>query len=148
MRCPKCGFLDDKVVDSRSVREGFGVRRRRECLGCGHRFSTYESVIWNDLMVVKRNGARQEFDVDKIRRGVELACRKLSVSAEDIDKLVEELSMALQRDFDKEVPAAEIGNRVMKALRKLDSVAYVRFASIYRNFKDVDEFIEEIRALR
>ena len=99
-------------------------------------------------MVVKRNGARQEFDVDKIRRGVELACRKLSVSAEDIDKLVEELSMALQRDFDKEVPAAEIGNRVMKALRKLDSVAYVRFASIYRNFKDVDEFIEEIRALR
>ena len=148
MRCPKCGVLDDKVVDSRSVREGFGVRRRRECLGCHHRFSTYESVILNDLMVIKRNGVRQEFDIDKIRRGVELACRKLSVSAEDIDHLVEELSLALQRDFDKEVPAAEIGNRVMKALRELDSVAYVRFASIYRNFKDVDEFIEEIRALR
>jgi transcriptional repressor NrdR len=99
-------------------------------------------------MVVKRNGARQEFDVDKIRRGVELACRKLSVSAEDIDRLVEELTMALQRDFDKEVQASEIGNRVMKALRELNSVAYVRFASIYRNFRDVDEFIEEIRALR
>ena len=148
MRCPKCGFQDDKVVDSRIAEEGFGVRRRRECLGCGHRFSTYESVILNDLMVVKRNGVREKLSADKIRHGIDLACRKLPVSSEDKDRLVEELTLGLQRDFDKEVPSSEIGTRVMKGLRKLNSVAYVRFASIYRNFKDVDEFIEEIRALR
>lgn len=148
MRCPECHCLDDKVVDSRSVKEGDGVRRRRECLSCGHRFTTYEGIIQAELKVIKRNSIREEFDREKLRQGIENACYKRPVDPDEIDRIVEEIYNSLQRDFDKEVPSLEVGKRVMEALKQVDQVAYVRFASVYRKFKDVEEFIEEIRALK
>ena len=148
MRCPQCGCLDDKVIDSRAVKEGAGVRRRRECLGCGCRYTTFEGVIPEELRVVKRNSEREEFNRDKLRRGIANACYKRPVTADDIDRMVEEVALSIQRDFDKEVSSAEIGNRVMAQLRSVDQVAYVRFASVYRKFMDVEEFIDEIRALK
>ena len=148
MRCPKCGCSDDKVIDSRTVKEGAGVRRRRECLHCACRFTTIEGIIPEELRVIKNNNIREEYDRDKLRRGIANACYKRPISSDDIDRIVEEVSTALFRDFDKEVTSREIGNRVMEQLRKVDQVAYVRFASVYRKFKDVEEFIEEIRALK
>lgn len=148
MRCPVCGFQDDKVIDSRAVKEGFGVRRRRECLACSHRFSTYESIIQSELKVVKRNSEREDFDADKLRRGIENACYKRPIDPDDINRVIDDVSQSLQRDFDREVASSEIGNRVMQALKKLDQVAYVRFASVYRKFHDVEEFINEIRSLK
>ena len=148
MRCPQCGCLEDKVIDSRAVKDDTGVRRRRECLKCAHRFTTYESIIREGLKVVKRNSVREDFDQDKLRRGIQNACYKRPINPEDIDRLVEDLVLTIQRDFDKEVASSEIGTRVMNQLRSVDQVAYVRFASVYRKFKDVDEFIEEIRSLR
>ena len=148
MRCPMCGCLEDKVIDSRSVREDSGVRRRRECLSCGHRFNTFESIVRDELKVVKRNNIREDFDREKLRRGIANACYKRPVDPEEIDRIAAEIDQGIQRDFDKEVSSAEIGKRVMAALRSLDQVAYVRFASVYRKFKDVEEFIAEIRALK
>ena len=148
MRCPVCGCLEDKVIDSRSVREDSAVRRRRECTGCGHRFTTYESIIREELKVLKRNGIREDFDREKLRRGIGNACYKRPVNPEDIDRITDEIALGIQRDFDKEVSSAEVGRRVMESLRSLDQVAYVRFASVYRKFKDVEEFISEIRALK
>ena len=148
MRCPQCGCLEDKVIDSRAVKDDTGVRRRRECLKCAHRFTTYESIIREGLKVVKRNSVREDFDQDKLRRGIQNACYKRPINPEDIDRLVEDLVLTIQRDFDKEVASSEIGTRVMNLLRSVDQVAYVRFASVYRKFKDVEEFIEEIRALK
>ncbi|MEG1979931.1 MAG: transcriptional regulator NrdR [Victivallaceae bacterium] len=147
MRCPACGCEDDKVVDSRAVKDGAGVRRRRECTRCLHRFTTYEGIIQEELKVVKKNNIREDFDKDKLRRGIENACYKRPIGQDAIDRLVEEVANSIQKDFDKEVSSAEVGNRVMNALRQLDQVAYVRFASVYRKFKDVDEFIEEIKTL-
>jgi transcriptional repressor NrdR len=148
MRCPECSCLDDKVVDSRSVKEGAGVRRRRECLNCGHRYTTYEGIIQAELKIIKKNNIYEDFDKEKLRKGIENACYKRPVQTETIDHIVEEIYASLQKDFDKEVPSVEVGNRVMNALKEVDQVAYVRFASVYRKFKDVDEFIEEIRALK
>ncbi|MFA7230463.1 MAG: transcriptional regulator NrdR [Victivallaceae bacterium] len=148
MRCPECSCLDDKVVDSRAVKEGAGVRRRRECLNCAHRFTTYEGIIQAELKVIKKNNIREDFDKDKLRQGVENACYKRPINSEDIDRIVEDIYGSLQRDYDKEVSSAEVGRRVMEALKMVDQVAYVRFASVYRKFKDVEEFIEEIRALK
>ena len=148
MRCPVCGFQDDKVIDSRVIKEGFGVRRRRECLACSHRFSTYESIIQSELKVVKRNSEREDFDADKLRKCIENACSKRPIDPEEINRLIDDVSQGLQRDFDREVASSEIGNRVMMALKKLDQVAYVRFASVYRKFHDVEEFINEIRSLQ
>ena len=139
MRCPACGCEDDKVVDSRAVKDGAGVRRRRECTRCLHRFTTYEGIIQEEL--------KEDFDKDKLRRGIENACYKRPIGQDAIDRLVEEVANCIQKDFDKEVSSTEVGNRVMNALRQLDQVAYVRFASVYRKFKDVDEFIEEIKTL-
>ena len=147
MKCPACGFLDDKVVDSRVIKDGAGVRRRRVCLNCSHRFSTYEGIIREELRVIKRNGVLEDFDKDKLRNGIANACYKRPVSSDQIDAIVEELSSQIQKDFDKDIPSSEIGIYVMKALRNVDQVAYVRFASVYRKFKDVEEFINEIRAL-
>ena len=147
MRCPACGCEDDKVVDSRAVKDGAGVRRRRECTRCLHRFTTYEGLIQEELKVVKKNNIREDFDKDKLRRGIENACYKRPIGQDAIDRLVEEVANCIQKDFDKEVSRTEVGNRVMNALRQLDQVAYVRFASVYRKFKDVDEFIEEIKTL-
>jgi transcriptional repressor NrdR len=147
MKCPACGFLDDKVVDSRVIKDGAGVRRRRVCLNCSHRFSTYEGIIREELRVIKRNGVLEDFDKDKLRNGIANACYKRPVASDVIDALVEEISGQIQKDFDKDIPSREIGIYVMNALRKVDQVAYVRFASVYRKFKDVEEFINEIRAL-
>jgi transcriptional repressor NrdR len=148
MRCPKCGCSDDKVIDSRSVKDGFGIRRRRECIQCNYRFTTLESVSPEELKVVKRDGSRVEFDPEKLRRGIDRACYKRNVSFGEIDRIVGEVSSSLQRDFNKEVPSAEIGSRVMEALRQVDEVAYVRFASVYRKFTDAADFIEEIKELK
>lgn len=148
MRCPKCGCSDDKVIDSRSVKEGFGIRRRRECISCSYRFTTLESVSPEELKVVKRDGSREDFDPEKLRRGIDHACYKRNVSFGEIDRIVGEISSSLQRDFNKEVPSAEIGNRVMESLRQVDEVAFVRFASVYRKFTDASDFIQEIKELK
>lgn len=148
MRCPKCSCNDDKVIDSRSVKEGFGVRRRRECLGCGHRFTTLESVSSEDLKVIKLDGSREEFDIAKLRRGIDRACYKRNVSSAEIDRIAAEISSSIQQDFDKEIPSSEIGSRVMTALREIDEVAFVRFASVYRKFTDAADFIQEIKELK
>ena len=148
MRCPKCGCNDDKVIDSRSVKDGFGIRRRRECTACAYRFTTLESVSPEELKVIKRDGSRMTFDPDRLRRGIDRACYKRNVSSEEIDRMVGEISSSLQRDFNSEVSSAEIGNRVMEALRKVDEVAFVRFASVYRKFTDASDFIQEIRELK
>jgi transcriptional repressor NrdR len=148
MRCPRCTCQDDKVVDSRAVKEGAGVRRRRECLNCGHRFTTYEEIIQAELKVVKHHdNRREEFDREKLRRGIEMACWKRDVPPEKIDAIVTKVVSSLENDFEREVNSSEIGNRTMQALRELDKVAYVRFASVYRDFKDIDEFISEIRTM-
>ncbi len=147
MKCPKCHFTGDKVVDSRTAKEGSAVRRRRECLGCGYRFTTYEEVIQSELTVIKRNKSRVEFERSKLRRGIENACWKRPITAEKIDKIVDKLTTELHRDFEREVNSMEIGLRVMNEIKNLDEVAYVRFASVYREFKDIDQFIEEIRLL-
>ena len=146
MRCPVCGCLEDKVIDSRSVRDDSAVRRRRECLKCTHRFTTYESIINDTLKVIKRNGVREDFDPEKLRRGIVNACYKRPVTGDDIDRVTGLIAASILRDFDKEITSSEIGNRVMAALKEVDQVAYVRFASVYRKFKDVEEFIAESRA--
>jgi len=148
MRCPQCQCQDDKVVDSRTVKEGVGVRRRRECMNCGHRYTTYESIIHAELKVIKKDGqVREEFDREKIRFGIEKACWKRPISGEDIELMTEDIIKGIEVDFDREVSTPEIGKRIMNALREKDEVAYVRFASVYRQFKDIDQFIEEIKAL-
>ena len=148
MRCPQCDNDNDKVIDSRSVRNGLGVRRRRECLACGRRFSTFESVIPEELKVVKRDGSKEEFEPDKLRGGIVNACYKRDVSGDDIDLIVAKITAGLLRDFEKEVDSREIGERVMEELRELDQVAFVRFASVYRQFQAASDFISEIRGLK
>ena len=145
MRCPRCSYPEDKVIDSRATREGTEIRRRRECLHCGHRFSTHEEIVQAELKVIKRDQTREDFDREKVRRGNEKACWKRNISAEEIDEIVRKVVSDIESAYDREVPASEIGNCLMRHLRELDKVAYVRFASIYRDFKDVDEFINEIR---
>jgi transcriptional repressor NrdR len=136
------------VVDSRAVKEGAGVRRRRECLNCGHRFTTYEEIIQAELKVVKRkDNRREDFDREKLRRGVDMACWKRDIPQEKIDSIVNKVVSSLESDFEREVNSEEIGKRTMLALKELDKVAYVRFASVYRDFKDIDEFIDEIRSM-
>ena len=148
MRCPKCGCNDDKVIDSRSVKDGYGIRRRRECSACAFRFTTLESVSPEELKVVKRNGSLVPFEPEKLRNGIERACYKRNVSDEEIDRIVGEIASSLQRDFNNEVHSLEIGRRVMEALRQVDEVAFVRFASVYRKFTDASDFIQEIRELK
>ncbi len=148
MKCPKCGVNNDKVIDSRSIKDDSGVRRRRECLNCGYRFTTTEGVVPEELKVVKRNGDREEFDRDKIRRGISNACYKRKVSPEEIDSMVDDITRSLLRDFDHEVSSSEVGERVMNLLKETDQVAYVRFASVYRKFQAVKDFIHEIKGLK
>ena len=147
MRCPKCGCQDDKVIDSRASREGSTIRRRRECLGCEHRFTTYEEVERARLMVLKRDGRREEFAKEKLRSGLEKACQKRPVGQEAIDDLVEKITDNLASNFDREVPVNEIGERVMNGLRGLDPVAFVRYASVYRRFEEATDFVQEVKNL-
>ena len=147
MKCPFCGHQEDKVVDSRASSEGVAIRRRRECLACGKRFTTYEHIEEQQLMVSKKDGRREPFDRNKLLGGLVKACEKRSVSMDRLEELVDELERDLSASFDREVPSREIGERVMKRLHDLDPVAYVRFASVYREFKDVEQFMRELKDL-
>ena len=147
MRCPRCACQDDRVVDSRATKEGAGVRRRRECLNCGHRFTTYEEIIQAELKVLKRDNTHEDFDREKLRRGIEKACWKRNIRPEQIDTLLSKIVMEIETEYDREISSVEIGTKAMAALRQLDKVAYVRFASVYRDFKDIEEFISEIRTI-
>ncbi|HNX90349.1 MAG TPA: transcriptional regulator NrdR [Candidatus Omnitrophota bacterium] len=145
MRCPYCGKTEDKVIDSRMSSEGINIRRRRECLDCGKRFTTYEYIEEEPLMVIKRDGTRQRFDRERIKNGVIKACEKRPVSIEQIEELVDEVEKGVQRKADREIKSTEIGNLVMEKIYNLDEVAYVRFASVYRRFKDVSHFMDELK---
>ena len=147
MKCPYCGHIDDKVVDSRSSDGDRSVRRRRECLKCKRRFTTYESVEEVPLMVVKKDGTRESFDRNKIISGVLKACEKRPVSMERVEALVDKVQRDIQKNFDKEVKAQDVGELVMENLAKVDEVAYVRFASVYRQFKDTHQFMRELKGL-
>src|SRR5271168_373944 len=147
MRCPKCGNQDDKVIDSRASREGATIRRRRECIGCSHRFTTYEEIEHEGLMVVKRDGRREEFSREKLLSGVRKACQKRPISPKTIEELVEKIVDEITGKYDQEVPGTVIGERVMEGLRNLDPVAYVRFASVYRRFEEATEFVSEVKKL-
>lgn len=145
MRCPYCGSMEDKVIDSRTSGEGVNIRRRRECIKCGRRFTTYEYVESAPMMVVKRDGTRKKFDREKIKFGIIKACEKRPISMDKIDGIVEKIEKEIQKKADKEVKSTVIGNMVMKELYELDEVAYVRFASVYRRFKDVSYFMKELQ---
>jgi len=147
MRCPYCHGTEDRVVDSRTSREGRAVRRRRECLSCGRRFTTYEYVEERPLQVVKRDGSLEPYDRRKLLRSIRLPCAKRSISMAEIEAMVDEIEDELSRRGQDEVESRLIGELVMERLKRLDHVAYVRFASVYRNFQDIDEFVEELREL-
>ena len=147
MRCPFCGFLESKVIDSRESKTGISIRRRRECLSCKRRFTTYEKIEEIPYMVVKKDGTRQPFDSQKLLRGMMKACEKRPIQISQLEEIVEEIESLLQERSDKEIGVAEIGQLVMDRLRELDKVAYVRFASVYREFKGVDEFHRELEDL-
>lgn len=134
-------------MDSRSSREGATIRRRRECISCGHRFTTYEEVERGGLVIVKRDGRREEFSKEKLFSGVKKACQKRPISPKAIEDLVEKISEAAHNKFDSEVPAEFIGKMVMDGLRELDDVAYVRFASVYRRFQEATDFVQEVKKL-
>jgi transcriptional repressor NrdR len=147
MRCPKCGDQDDKVIDSRASREGATIRRRRECAKCGHRFTTYEEVEHEGLMVLKRDGRREEFSREKLLSGLRKACQKRPISPKAIDDLVDHIVAVVTEKFEGEVPGEFVGKLVMEGLRELDDVAYVRFASVYRRFQEATDFVSEVKKL-
>ena len=147
MKCPYCGYTNDKVVDSRSTKGGEAVRRRRQCLGCQRRFTTYEYVEHVPLMVVKNDGRRQPYERDKVVNGIRIACEKRPISLDTIHQMVDEIETALYDAGEKEVPSQLIGEMVIERLRKIDEVAYVRFASVYRKFRDVTEFMDELEVM-
>jgi len=147
MRCPKCGCQDDKVVDSRGSREGATIRRRRECTGCGHRFTTYEEIEHEGLMVLKRDGRREEFSKEKLLSGIRKACQKRPISPKVIEDLVEKIVDSVTDKYEREVPAEFIGKQVMEGLREIDDVAYVRFASVYRRFQEATDFVQEVKKM-
>lgn len=147
MRCPKCTSIEDKVIDSRIARDGNNTRRRRECLECGHRFTTTEALVRDSLVVVKRDGRQEPFDRDKLLRAIRAACHKRPVDNEQITMLIEDVLDAVEAQYDSQVPTGTIGEHVMQRLRNIDQVAYVRFASVYKEFRDVSEFVEEISNL-
>ncbi|PIU40477.1 MAG: transcriptional regulator NrdR [Candidatus Omnitrophica bacterium CG07_land_8_20_14_0_80_50_8] len=145
MKCPFCGFIEDKVIDSRSSNEDKSVRRRRECMKCKRRFTTYEYIEEMPLMLIKKDGRREAFDRNKIISGILKACEKRPVSVDKIEGVVDKIEKELQKNFDKEVKAQTVGELVMDHLHKLDQVAYVRFASVYRQFKDINQFMKELQ---
>ncbi len=147
MRCPACGYGEDKVIDSRSTKEGMVTRRRRECLQCAHRYTTYEYIEPAQMVVVKKDGRRQEFDRRRILEGIIKACEKRPIPRERIEEVTDAIVTELQSEFRTEIPSTEIGEKVMKYLREVDEVAYVRFASVYRHFEDITEFMHELRTL-
>jgi transcriptional repressor NrdR len=147
MKCPYCKTNNDKVIDSRTSGDAFVVRRRRECLECGKRFTTYEKVEETPLRVIKKDNSRDSFDRIKILRGVLKACEKRSVSTDRLEEMVNKIESQLYEMFDKEVSSKFIGRLVMDELKEIDQVAYVRFASVYREFKDINQFLDELKPL-
>jgi len=145
MRCPFCGYKEDKVVDSRATQEESAIRRRRECLKCSKRFTTYEYIEQHSLMVIKKDSRREPFDRQKILSGVIRACEKRPISMEKMEDIVSQVERLIQKKPDREVPTTKIGELVMEKLKLLDDVAYVRFASVYRQFKDVGQFMLELK---
>ncbi len=140
MKCIYCGCEESKVLDSRSTDESNAIRRRRECLNCGKRFTTYETVEMTPVLVIKSDGSRQAFDINKLKNGMIKACEKRPVSMSQIDEVAESIEKYMQNNFLQEIESAKLGEMVMDALKKLDDVAYVRFASVYRQFKDIESF--------
>ncbi|MDX2185337.1 MAG: transcriptional regulator NrdR [Opitutaceae bacterium] len=147
MRCPKCTSIEDKVIDSRISKEGTTIRRRRECTECGYRFTTTESIVRDGLVVIKRDGRREDFDREKLVHAVRAALHKRPVDAEQLAMLVEDVIDQVEADYESEIPSQALGDAVMHRLRKIDQVAYVRFASVYKEFRDVSEFMHEIKSL-
>jgi len=147
MRCPFCGCLESKVVDSRPAEEGATIRRRRECLSCQKRFTTYEFMERLPLIVIKKDGSRQTFDKQKLINGLLRACEKRPVPIADLQALADEIEFELQNSLEREIRTSEIGEMVMKSLKALDEVAYVRFASVYRQFRDINTFMTELNKL-
>lgn len=147
MKCPFCGEIEDKVIDSRISKDGDSIRRRRECETCKKRFTTHEKIEETLPAIIKKDGRREPFDRDKILKGMRIACRKRPVSTLAIDAAVDKIERELQERGQKEIKGAEIGERVMQELHELDEVAYVRFASVYRSFKDISEFMAEVKTL-
>ncbi len=147
MKCPFCGSLENRVIDSRLTKDDTAIRRRRECLHCGRRFTTYECVEEIQLMVIKKDGRREPFNPQKILQGMRLACQKRPISIHQMEEFVQQLEQSYQETGLKEIPTSDIGEQVMAKLHEWDKVAYVRFASVYRDFKDVNEFMQELKEL-
>lgn len=146
MKCPKCKEPETRVIDSRIIEDGFAIRRRRECLKCGYRFTTYEKLEL-DIVIVKKDGRREPYSREKLLSGIRKACHKRPISEETIKAFINELELDLIQRGEREIPASFLGERVMSALKKWDKVAYIRFASVYRDFQDVDEFLHSIKEL-
>jgi len=147
MKCPFCGEIDNKVIDSRLSKDGIAIRRRRECIACSRRFTTYEHIEEIPIMIIKKDGRREVFNREKVRSGMQKACEKRNISVNAIDASLEELERDLREIGEKEIPSQIIGEMIMKKLKSLDDVAYVRFASVYREFKDVNDFVAELKSL-
>lgn len=147
MKCPYCGYSESKVVDSRPAEEGSSIRRRRECLSCARRFTTYETVESLPMVVIKKDGSRQSFDRSKILNGMIRACEKRPVPFDKLERMSEEIEQTVQNSLEREISTEYIGELVMDKLRSVDEVAYVRFASVYRQFKDIDTFMRELNKL-
>lgn len=147
MHCIKCGCQESKVIDSRTVEESNSIRRRRECLNCKNRFTTYEKIEYTPIIVIKKNGLREAFDRNKIVNGMLRACEKRPISVETIENAVDEIELEVNNSMNKEISSNEIGEMVIQKLRELDEIAYVRFASVYRQFKDINEFKKELNKL-
>lgn len=147
MKCPFCGEIDNKVIDSRVSKDGSVIRRRRECLLCSRRFTTYEHIEEIPIMIIKKDGRREIFNRDKVRSGIKKACEKRDISMNLIEEHVDDIERDLRETGEKEVASSMIGEKIMAALHDLDDIAYVRFASVYREFKDVNDFVSELKSL-
>ena len=147
MKCPFCGEINNKVIDSRLSKDGNVIRRRRECLECSRRFTTYEHIEEIPVMIIKKDGRREVFSIDKLRSGIQKACQKRNISVNIIEEFLDELERDLRESGEKEIPSHKIGEKVMAKLYEIDDVAYVRFASVYREFKDVNDFVSELKSL-
>ena len=148
MKCPVCGHEDSKVIDSRPANDGSSIRRRRECLECQKRFTTYEVVETAPVIIVKRDKSREKFDRNKVLTSIMSACDKRQVSRMDMERIVNDIEQQLQNSFENEIPSSYVGELAMSGLKKLDEVAYIRFSSVYRKFKDINDFIEELQKLQ
>lgn len=147
MKCPFCGYLKDRVIDSREIENGLIIRRRRICLKCKRRYTTYEEIDLKPLIVVKKDGRREKFSREKLFTGIQKACEKRPISVEKINKIVEDIEKTLRQRYDEEVSSKEIGNLVIKKLKKIDKIAYIRFASVYQEFRDLNQFLKEIEKI-